>query len=276
METICTTIHIEKNLYIDFDTCKLQILEDGKSTNDKHLTKSEAALFKYLIEHRGKICRKTDILLMPEFEYSSIEQLNKHICAIRDKIDDLFKEEDIGKKILQTRTRIGVILAKEDTASCSRVKGSQGSQELQYLQSLRDELNGNIELAIETNRKLAEEGYPPSINYMGVAYIKGKGVERDRILGRRYYQQAADLKYSKAQLNLGDFYMDSSEAEYDPNTAFKYYLDAAENKVDADGDAMYRLYICYTHGLGCKKNSKRAEKWLNDAKEKGVYKYISY
>ena len=117
-----------------------------------------------------------------------------------------------------------------------------------YLIALREEARGNMAVALRMNQELAEMGFPPSINYVGINYILGDLLEQNIPLGVEYYRRSAELGYAPAQMNLGDCYMNGMGVEVDRAEAVRWYLAAANNPEEPDGDAMFRLFLAYKFG----------------------------
>ena len=70
--------------------------------------------------------------------------------------------------------------------------------------------------------------------------------------------------------------MNGMGIETDKEEAVKWYLLAATNTEEPDGDAMFRLFLCYKFGKGVTPDKAEAEKWQSLAKEQGVTEYIDY
>lgn len=144
------------------------------------------------------------------------------------------------------------------------------------IEALLEQINGNYKKAFDLQKFLADLDFAPGVNYLGIAYTKGEGVEQNIPLGVEYYKKAAELGYASAQLNVGDCYMNGFGVECDKEKAFEYYVKAATNPIQPDADAMYRLYMCYKYAKGVEHNSEEAEMWKEKAKQNGVTSYIEY
>ena len=65
---------------------------------------------------------------------------------------------------------------------------------------------------------------------MGLAYLHGRGVERNLIKAFTALERAAEANEPNAQYTLGRLYESGIGAKKDPVTAFKWFILAAENK----------------------------------------------
>lgn len=205
----------------------------------------------------------------------------------------LNKNDAMEKMIIRIKEIIGkntddVVIDKDDKVSTTvlttgdvsvtvpDVCASMLEMKLAYADALLEESNGNHKKALQMHRELADKGYAPSINFVGIAYVKGDFVEQDISLGVEYYRKSAELGYAPAQLNLGDCYMNGMGVETDKEEAVKWYIEAANNKDKPDGDAMFRLFLCYKFGKGVSADKNEAEKWHRLANENGITEYIDY
>lgn len=283
-------MYLGKDLYIDFDAHELVLKDstDGSTKRTHSLTGSQYVILRYLASNLGKICSREDIIktAMGYGNINSIDkdlstQLNKHIHNIRRLITELTGDEGFAFSLIETRKGQGIRLntdgaiPKEETPR-TFTDSEEADMQKEFFQSIRDEQNGNLEQAIDTNERLAAKGFALSINFLGVMHAKGKWYPLDKEKGISYYKEAADKGCSIAMLNLADCYLDRMGGHYDPEEAVKLYTKAATDEKEPDGDAMYRLYMCYSEGIGCKKNEETAQMWKERAAEKKVYKYNNY
>jgi len=202
---------------------------------------------------------------------SAIEMMIKQIQAITGISDNtpVVIEKPEGEVKTEPKTLDVPIAVSKNNENDEYFRNRQ-------FEALREETRGNRAKALQIHRELAEKGYAPSINYMGIAYILGELVEQNLPLGVEYYRKSAELGYAPAQLNLGDCYMNGMGIETDKEEAVKWYLLAATNPEEPDGDAMFRLFLCYKFGKGVTPDKAEAEKWQSLAKEQGVTEYIDY
>ena len=205
---------------------------------------------------------------------SAIELMIKQIQAVTGISPDtpvvVEKSENTAASTVQRH--VDVPVAAAEAGACAALPELKN----RHFDALREEARGNRAKALQIHRELAEKGYAPSINYVGIAYILGELVEQNLPLGVEYYRKAAELGYAPAQLNLGDCYMNGMGIETDKAEAVKWYLAAANNDEEPDGDAMFRLFLCYKFGRGVAADKNEAEKWQQLAKELGVTEYIDY
>jgi TPR repeat protein len=119
----------------------------------------------------------------------------------------------------------------------------------------------------------AEEGDVISQANLGNCYDIGLGVARDYAEAMKWYRKAADQGEAKAQVKVGDFYMQNTDDSQgvgvsDYWTAAIWFRKAAEQ---GNIDAQNKLGICYFNGGsgGLEKNSTEAVKWFRKAADQG-------
>lgn len=273
-------------LYINFDSRELvyKDINGNEADKKKGLTVPEFTILRYLCENSGKLCHNKDMIAEVKatgIDFFYNEDIIDNIYSIRGIITGLTGNKELSKELIENRRGQGYILKVKDVSSQSLGRiavnpGDNSKMKLEFLTSMREEQNGNYTKAFNMNKELANQGYLPSINCIGVMYMKGTGVERNTEMGIKCYRYAAERGYSVAQLNLADCYMDAMLGHYDPEKAVMYYTLAATNEHEPDGDAMYRLYQCYSTGVGCEKNEAKALEWKKRAAELGVEKYKNY
>lgn len=114
---------------------------------------------------------------------------------------------------------------------------------------------GNKEQAIYWYELAAKQNHIGALTRLGWCYRYGRIVEKNVNKGMEYYQRAAELGFSLAQLRMGDFYTDNK----DYAQAFNWYLKAAEN---GENEAQNSLGVCYYFGLGTKEDYEKAASWF--------------
>lgn len=79
-----------------------------------------------------------------------------------------------------------------------------------------------------------------------------------------YYRKSAAYGHPGAQNNLGNMYKNSCGVNYDPQEAFRLYLEAAQH---GNIVAMRNVADCYMRGLEIASNFDTAIAWLMTAAE---------
>lgn len=159
-----------------------------------------------------------------------IQDINKSGYEfIINKNDDLFNDQDkmkiIGKllhneKYIQSlHPNLKKFLKSYETIEIKDIN-----------QSIKEELirEMNHFIAKELFSIGVKEGYPESINNLGLLYQKGFGVEKNISKAIHYYEQAIELKSSAAYINLGNLYHFETSIKKDSKKAINYYKKAYE------------------------------------------------
>jgi TPR repeat protein len=86
----------------------------------------------------------------------------------------------------------------------------------------------------ESLRALAQEGYAPAQNALGMTYEKGWGSLKIDAEAVNWYRRAAEQKLAAAQLNLGRMYAAGKGTRQSDVEAYKWFaLAAAQGNPDA-------------------------------------------
>lgn len=113
---------------------------------------------------------------------------------------------------------------------------------------------------------VAESGFAPAQNLMGVLYANGRGVEKNLETAIEWYTKAAESGYRSSMYNLGRIYDMGKEVERDTEKAF-YWLEKAAN--EGHGGSMLHLAGLYGRGEGVEENQELAVSWLVKAAQNG-------
>ena len=117
-------------------------------------------------------------------------------------------------------------------------------------------------------RALAEEGYAPAQQQVGLSYASGFGTLRDLAQARMWLTKAADNDFPQAMLILADMLDAGLGGPKDPDAATRYYTSAADWGLPA---AQRRLGDRYYLGRGVAVDDQRAAHYLAAAMEQGQW-----
>jgi TPR repeat protein len=118
-----------------------------------------------------------------------------------------------------------------------------------------------VEMA-EKNRKLADQGDPQAQEYMGWAYLNGRGVGKDPVEAVKWYRKAAEQDNTDVQNFLGWMYANGQDVPRDDAEADKWYRKAAEA---GNRWAQHSLALQYLTGSGVPKDDREALKLFRKA-----------
>lgn len=113
---------------------------------------------------------------------------------------------------------------------------------------------------------MAEGGDPRAQLQLGVAYLKGQGVERDPAIALKWIERAAEQQYAEAQYTLGAMHHAGRGALQSFPIAFKWFEQAAQQN---HAEAQYSLGIMYRNGQGVAVDKSKAYIWFNLASAQG-------
>jgi len=96
--------------------------------------------------------------------------------------------------------------------------------------------------AVELYQLAADQGYADAQCNLGWCYMDGIGISVNKLLGKKYYQDAANQQDAIAQNNLGHYY----ENKGDRKRAAEYFESAARQGYPAAQQALQRLQVFLT------------------------------
>ena len=115
-------------------------------------------------------------------------------------------------------------------------------------------------------RKSAEGGDQDAQNYLGILYFASEVVKQDIKKAIYWYRKAADQGQKSAQHFLGVLYETGAGVKRDYKKAIYWYRKSADQ---GDEDAQYSLGILYGKGEGVKRDDKKAIDWYRKAADQG-------
>jgi hypothetical protein len=112
----------------------------------------------------------------------------------------------------------------------------------------------------------AEGGNAKAQFRLGMAYLKGEGVDRDQPTALKWIGKSAEQGYSEAQYTLGVMHHAGRGALQSFPLAFKWFELAAQQN---HAEAQYSLGILYRNGQGVAVDKSKAYVWFNLAASQG-------
>lgn len=134
--------------------------------------------------------------------------------------------------------------------------GSASAGEVEDLleQARQAKAAGNDAGAVAAYRRLAEQGRPEGMMFLGLMHAAGRGVARDPTQACDDYEQAAHQALPLAQHLLGDCYFHGTGRPLDYAQSMAWYQRAAEA---GDVKALCALGNQYLRGLGVPRDQER-------------------
>ena len=114
----------------------------------------------------------------------------------------------------------------------------------------------DLEKKIETMKKKAEAGDAKSMNYLGVMYAGGTGVEKNQDKANEWYKKAYKNGCNHGRYNLGQRSNNTERMGYDTN-----------NYHNGHGASTVRLGFTFANGEGVEVDKDTARKYLTEALE---------
>ncbi len=101
---------------------------------------------------------------------------------------------------------------------------------------------------------------------MGMAYIEGRGIEKDHDRGVSVIEKVANKGHEKSQIFMGDWCKSAKNLNVNYRQSGQWYYQVALN---GNTEAMVRLGELYEFGKGVQQSQARASYWYELAAEKG-------
>ena len=122
---------------------------------------------------------------------------------------------------------------------------------------------GDYASALRIWRAMANEGYAPAENNLGMMYALGQDLPLDLAMARMWYSRAADQGYAVAQFNLAETYAAfQGGAPRDYAKAADWFRKAAGQGY---APAQERLGSLYAEGQGMEQDPVKALMWFDVA-----------
>ncbi len=122
-----------------------------------------------------------------------------------------------------------------------------------------DEKIANV---IKWYEKAADNGSNEAYGRLGICYMMGFGVTKDKGKAEEYFHIGADSGDRLTQFWLAEYYRGNSEGEENSDKAFEYYKKAA---LQGFVKAELKLADCYRDGIGTDQDFKEAFEWYREA-----------
>lgn len=117
----------------------------------------------------------------------------------------------------------------------------------------------DLKLALKWFERAADQNYPSAFDKLGLAYLKGQGVELNSEKATEYFESGAQLGDASAMTNLGTLYRKGEVVGQDFTKARKLFLQAAQLRRRA---AYVNLGILYAKGQGVEASAQQAAFWF--------------
>ena len=120
-------------------------------------------------------------------------------------------------------------------------------------------LGGDYQRSFKSFLRRADNGDSAAINFVGIHYYLGLGVERDFAAAAKWFERAARAANADAQRNLGVLYMRGWGVPRDNVTAYGWLFQAT-----SQGNQRARMYLETVEHLITPNQTMQARKWIAD------------
>ena len=125
---------------------------------------------------------------------------------------------------------------------------------------------GEYNLAVDCFFELADNGYPPGLTNLGIAYLNGAGIRQNSHRAFECFKAAAEKGEPTAQMHLGTMYARGIGTEINDSAAIFWFSQRAE---EGDTKAMNSIGIIYLNGYDIEADSTEACRWFRQSAIKG-------
>ena len=120
--------------------------------------------------------------------------------------------------------------------------------------------------AVRYLKKAANKGRIEAAGYLGDAYLKGLGVEKDVEKGLEYYERSAEGGSVEAMFSIGNEYLLGRNVEHDYEKAFEYLKKASDYGSDRAMNGLGVMYMC---GFYVDRDIRMAKKLFGKSRRHG-------
>ena len=120
-------------------------------------------------------------------------------------------------------------------------------------------LDGDYNSSFKSSLRRADNGDSAAINFVGIHYYLGLGVERDFGAAARWFERAARAANADGQRNLGVLYMRGWGVPRDNVTAYAWLLQSS-----SQGNRRARVYLDSVEHSITPNQTMQARKWIAD------------
>jgi len=139
-----------------------------------------------------------------------------------------------------------------------RSAAEQGNADAQFALGQHYESEKNQQAALDWYRIAAIQNHPSACNSLGVAFLKGNGVEEYLYKAFRLFKVGAEKGNAGAQCNLGFMHQNGREIGQNYQEALRWFFLSAKQ---GNSNAQTNLAYMYINGCGVEKNFEEAVKW---------------
>lgn len=210
------------------------------------------------------LCDDTGSWKVDEYAHLATPQVGK-----TPKVGSSAESAEINAKVRQgvaNFTGIGSRRNKSEGIRLIIEAAASGNQYAQFNLAVLNERGdlGQVELptAISNYQAAANQGFDAAQNTLGVHYLYGNGVVRDRVQAERWFKAAAAQGYTKSYINLAVIYTDPSQpSSYNPDLATSWLRKALPS---SPGMIEYKICIVQAQAANVQKpaNADRLTKVL--------------
>jgi len=118
---------------------------------------------------------------------------------------------------------------------------------------------GDYQSSFKSFLRRADTGDSAAINFVGIHYYLGLGVERDFSAAAQWFERAARAANADAQRNLGVLYMRGWGVHRDNVTAYAWLFQSS-----SQGNPRAREYLAMVEHLITPNQTMQARRWIAD------------
>jgi TPR repeat protein len=199
-----------------------------------------------------------------EFGEKDIAQALKWFRKAANKGDEESKASVVRLEAIAKAENIARIeaIAQAKANASKKAKKETSSSSISQAKQLPTDINDI--------KALAEQGNQNAQNELGIKYLSGEGVQKNRKTGAYWIEEAAKQGHIEAQNRLGKLYRHGVGVEKNTKTGMNWHRKASDQGYES---ASYLLGLIYEEGEGdeIKKDLQTAVFWYRKATSQGSY-----
>lgn len=144
---------------------------------------------------------------------------------------------------------------------------------LSHCDSRKDEtLEKKLGTYCKDTEQRASQNDADAQDQLGLAYITGRGCQKNHKLAFEYFQKAAQQGSASAQNNLGVCYATGEGVLKNPELALQWFEKSA---AQGWSEAQFNMGLSYAVGAGVTPNLKSAQEWFDKSSHRGIHQKYS-
>ncbi len=254
----------EMKARIEYEDAEMAFQNKDFKSALSHLEKAETALGKWTAKISYLKIMATDKVI----EY---EEWNEELKKLKQEVTAYMKYANTNPENIDMERVREIYTVEEKVNEVWEWKKYLDDEkkwvnESDYSEGVKAYKNNDFEKALALFHKSAEKGNPAAMNYIGIIYLNGNGVQKNIDEALKWYEKGSKAGMLYSSRNIANTFFNGKEVQKDYKRALEYYHKAAAK---GDTHSMIRIAYLNKEGFGTEKNLDEAMKWYKKAADRG-------